>query len=85
MDTLTVAAGGKVSVPSGTIEIAPASSIAVHLGGAAGLSLSQSTLDAMNAGTLRLGGITVGGVVTPICQRDLDRRSDQPVRHRQHA
>ena len=33
----------------------------MHLGGAGGLTLSQSVLSAMTGGTLRLGGATVGG------------------------
>ena len=60
-DTLTVAAGGQVSVVGGTIEIAPASAIELDLGGTNGLALSQPVLSAMSAGTLRLGGATING------------------------
>jgi filamentous hemagglutinin family protein len=63
-DTLTVGTGGQVNAVGGVIEIAPASGLAVTLGGAGGLSLSQATLNALDASTLRVGGATVGGTLT---------------------
>ena len=67
MDTLNIASGGKVSAPSGTIEIAPATSgnaITFSGTGAGTLTLPQATLNQLSASTLRLGAVTIGGTPT---------------------
>jgi fibronectin-binding autotransporter adhesin len=49
------------TVTGGTVELAPNSAVAVTLGGAGGLSLSQATLSKVAANTLRIGAVTVPG------------------------
>ncbi|HEX3400110.1 MAG TPA: filamentous hemagglutinin N-terminal domain-containing protein [Acetobacteraceae bacterium] len=47
------------TVTAGTVELAPNSAVAVTLGGAGGLSLSQATLSQIKSTVLRLGAVTV--------------------------
>jgi filamentous hemagglutinin family protein len=60
-DTIVATTGAQISAATGTVEIAPASSAEIHLGGTSGLTLSQSVLSVVAANTLRLGGATING------------------------
>ncbi len=64
-DVLTVASGaGSISAPNGTVEIAPASGLEVHLAGTTGLTIAQAALSAISADRLRIGAATVNGTLT---------------------
>jgi filamentous hemagglutinin family protein len=66
-DAFSVASGGSVSAPSGTIELAPWTSggvIDFSGTGAGTLALTQATLNGLSASLLRLGQVTIGGTPT---------------------